>query len=223
MHDHTFQSENFNSPQVTISISKLWEALVSQTLGTTKWRTSSVRKEKYKRKTLSDKAIESGEVKIIQSLSSASLIAHVYNGNNFDLIRIPPSYWAEESAQMSLHGHLFDINPGRSYPITLDGCAVVIVEANAVSWLAEQAIFETSEFYPKELLPRPQAAKAPLPPDEKIVAQMKKMRASGQRRDEIVQDIRKTPGFKSVTNEHARLLYKTNFKRGRPPKNRDQK
>lgn len=151
MPDHIFLLEKFGVPPVTISISELWAVLVSQELGTTEWPVRILPDEMGRYFDPVEKALNVTEDIMIKSLSSSSLIAHSYNENDLNLYKIPQSYWTEEFATNSLHGHLFDTSPGHTYPTALDGCAVVIVSANAVSWLTELNIAADSSYFPATL------------------------------------------------------------------------
>lgn len=64
----------------------------------------------------------------------------------------------------------------------------------------------------------PSTSSMPMPSDNEILDQMRKMCAEGMTRDQAAKNIKNIPDFAGVGNEHARRVVRGHIPRGRPKK-----
>lgn len=223
---HDFLPEAPASPFKTVLLQELKNALLEKRLGRTppqpaKRKVKHPLGKKYiwarpARHPLIIRADRWCDKEILTDFQTGLLIGFTRVG---DLInRIPTSYWHEKYVGLSLGGRLFDINEGETFPREFWGNSIFVLEECACSWLSKREIDQNNRAFPACLRTGDLTPSEPTPPDEKILAKLLELKASGLRRDQIAKKIRSIPGFENVGHLHARRLMDGNLPRGRPRK-----
>jgi len=88
---------------------------------------------------------------LIKNLVNGDLIAHAYVEASGQLHRIPKEYWSEDSAETSLRGRLFEIRTGHMFSKPFENSPVIVLQQQALRWLADENIYDTDQFFPSQL------------------------------------------------------------------------
>jgi hypothetical protein len=156
---------------------------------------------------------------MLDELQTGSLRTHVPVSRGA-VRAIPPEYWSESFASLSVGGTLLDLTDGAIVPSELQRSQIVVLEEPAYRWLIRHKINAKNPDYPRSLRKGAPPRSVELPPDPIILAKLKELIEQDYTRDAASKRIGQLPGFRGVENAHARRILKEcpDIRPGRRPK-----
>lgn len=158
------------------------------------------------------------DAQMLAELQMGLLLSHVMVAKNA-VRAIPPEFWLEQYAHLSVGGTLFDMTHGSVVPCALIGGRIAVFEEHAFRWLLDQGINADNPDYPRGLRKGVPPKKPALPHVTKIRAKMLELMSNGYTKNDAAKRIGLLPGFRGVENLDARRAVEgIGLKPGRRPK-----